>query len=326
MGGPLPGRALTAFPLCLIFSWPTKTLTRQMLAVCQMLWSALLIHLTGGRIETHFHVFGSLAFLAFYRDWRLLPTATVVVAADHLVRGLFWPESVYGVLHATAWRSVEHGGWVLFEDVFLTIAIGQSVREMKAIAMNQAHLERGREQTEMEVRDRTEELRTANQALHVEVRERARAEQRLKTQYATTQILAESTTLEQGIPRFLEALCENLGWQVGEVWRVDPDAKALRRFGSWQSPGVSADELQQVGWQTALEREAGLSGRAWSSGQPAWTLDLARDDTPLGSTDLERGKLAGCWPFLSGSTMKSSGPSNFSPPRWQSRTMICSLC
>src|SRR5262245_15602680 len=33
-----------------------------------------------GRIETHFHVFGSLAFLAFYRDWRVLVTATVVVA------------------------------------------------------------------------------------------------------------------------------------------------------------------------------------------------------------------------------------------------------
>ena len=33
-----------------------------------MLWSGLLIHLTGGRIETHFHVFGSLAFLAFYLD------------------------------------------------------------------------------------------------------------------------------------------------------------------------------------------------------------------------------------------------------------------
>ena len=37
-----------------------------------MLMSALLIHLTGGRIETHFHVFGSLAILAFYRDWRVL--------------------------------------------------------------------------------------------------------------------------------------------------------------------------------------------------------------------------------------------------------------
>ena len=63
----------------------------------QMLMGALLIHLTGGRIETHFHVFGSLAFLAFYRDWRVLVPATVVVALDHLLRGIFWPQSVYGV-------------------------------------------------------------------------------------------------------------------------------------------------------------------------------------------------------------------------------------
>jgi len=42
------------------------------------LTSALLIHLSGGRIETHFHIFGSLAFLSFYRDWRVLITATAI--------------------------------------------------------------------------------------------------------------------------------------------------------------------------------------------------------------------------------------------------------
>ena len=73
---------------------------------------ALLIHLTGGRIETHFHVFGSLAFLAFYRDWRVLVPATIVVALDHLLRGIFWPQSVYGVLVASEWRWLEHAAWV----------------------------------------------------------------------------------------------------------------------------------------------------------------------------------------------------------------------
>ena len=63
--------------------------------------SGLLIHLTGGRIETHFHVFGSLAFLAFYRDWRVFIPATIVVAADHAVRGLYFPQSVFGVLTAS---------------------------------------------------------------------------------------------------------------------------------------------------------------------------------------------------------------------------------
>ena len=47
----------------------------------QSLMSALLIHLSGGRIETHFHIFGSLAFLACYRDWRVLVAASAVVAA-----------------------------------------------------------------------------------------------------------------------------------------------------------------------------------------------------------------------------------------------------
>jgi hypothetical protein len=50
------------------------------MALAQVLWSALLIHLTGGRIETHFHVFVSLAFLAFDLDWTVPVTATVVVA------------------------------------------------------------------------------------------------------------------------------------------------------------------------------------------------------------------------------------------------------
>jgi two-component system, sensor histidine kinase and response regulator len=99
-----------------------------------MLMSALLIHLTGGRIETHFHVFGSLAFLAFYRDWRVLVPATVVVAVDHIVRGIVWPESVYGVLVASHWRWLEHAGWVIFEDIFLVIACLRGTEDLRTMA------------------------------------------------------------------------------------------------------------------------------------------------------------------------------------------------
>ena len=95
------GGLLSALPIALILLRPGWVGTRHVIAFSQMMWSALLIHLTGGRIETHFHVFGSLAFLAFYRDWKVLVTATVTVAADHFVRGLFMPESVYGVAKAS---------------------------------------------------------------------------------------------------------------------------------------------------------------------------------------------------------------------------------
>ena len=106
------GGAITAFPVLLALFRPGEALTRYTIGVAQMLMGALLIHLTGGRIETHFHVFGSLAFLAFYRDWRVLVPATIVVAADHLLRGMFWPQSVYGVLVASQWRWLEHAAWV----------------------------------------------------------------------------------------------------------------------------------------------------------------------------------------------------------------------
>src|SRR6185295_1927109 len=71
------GGLLAAGPIWLARYHAGSPLTRHTIAVCQALFSALLIHLTGGRIETHFHVFGSLAFLAFYRDWRVLISATV---------------------------------------------------------------------------------------------------------------------------------------------------------------------------------------------------------------------------------------------------------
>jgi len=74
------GGTITVLPVFLALTQPGKPLTRHTVAVGQMLMSALLIHLTGGRIETHFHVFGSLAFLAFYRDWRVLIPATIVVS------------------------------------------------------------------------------------------------------------------------------------------------------------------------------------------------------------------------------------------------------
>ncbi len=154
----LLGGAISGFPAWLAWQFPGLVVTRHVIAVAQMLTSALLIHLTGGRIETHFHIFGSLAFLAFYRDWRVLVTATVVVAGDHLIRGLFWPQSVFGVLTASSWRWVEHAGWVLFEDAILFVAIHRMLQEMSEIALRRATLEGSNVEIERQVVERTAEL------------------------------------------------------------------------------------------------------------------------------------------------------------------------
>jgi two-component system, NtrC family, sensor histidine kinase HydH len=145
----LLGGALSLFPMLLAWRRPGWVVTRHVVAISQMLWSALLIHLSGGRIETHFHVFGSLAFLAFYLDWRVLGSASAVVVVDHLLRGLFWPESVYGILNPEWWRFLEHGFWVLFEDVFLVLACLYGLNELRSAARRQAEVETLRESDQL---------------------------------------------------------------------------------------------------------------------------------------------------------------------------------
>jgi PAS domain-containing protein len=150
------GGIVSIFPALLGWFRPGELSTRYIIAVAQMLMGALLIHLTGGRIETPFHVFGSLAFLAFYRDWKVLIPATIVVALDHMLRGMFWPQSVYGVLVASDWRWLEHAAWVVFEDLFLVVACLRSIAEMRQTAERTAALEhevRTRQEAEQDARN-----------------------------------------------------------------------------------------------------------------------------------------------------------------------------
>ncbi len=127
---------------CILFFLKRGSLaTRMSIAIAQMLFSALLIHLTGGRIETHFHIFGSLAFLAVYRDKNVLYVASSITTLDHLIRGLYYPQSVFGVVATEEWRWVEHGAWVIFELIFLLYSVGRQQEEMKTMAKKQSETE-----------------------------------------------------------------------------------------------------------------------------------------------------------------------------------------
>ncbi|PQO40496.1 response regulator [Bremerella cremea] len=139
------GGLLAGMPIALVICRPGYLSTRMVIACSQVLFSTLLIHLSGGRIETHFHVFVSLAFLAAYRDPWVFAPATVIVAVDHLVRGIWWPTSVFGTATASEWRWLEHSAWVVFEDIILLLIIMQSRMEMLKLAIHTDQLERREE-------------------------------------------------------------------------------------------------------------------------------------------------------------------------------------
>ena len=155
------GGLIVSLPIAFTLLLPGFARTRHVVATGQMLFGALLIHLTGGRIETHFHIFGSLAFLKIYSDWHVLVTATTVVVLDHFLRGSLDPQSIFGVVTAGQWRWMEHAGWVVFIDIFLVAGCIHGVREMRTIAFRQAQVEETHARVEAIIVERTAELESS---------------------------------------------------------------------------------------------------------------------------------------------------------------------
>ena len=82
--------------------------------------SAILVHLSGGYIELHFHFFVMLVFLALYQDWVPYLLAIGYVAIHHGIVGTMWPEQVFNhtaALNAPwAWAGV-HAFFILFQCI-----------------------------------------------------------------------------------------------------------------------------------------------------------------------------------------------------------------
>ena len=176
------GGLIDALPIALALLHPGKTVTRHAIAIAQVCTSGILIHITGGRIETHFHIFGSLAFLALYRDWKVLITATLVVASDHFLRGIFWPQSIFGMQAPGSWRWLEHSGWVVFEDVILIYSCVRGTAELESIASYTAELEVSNAVVENKVIERTKELRASEAQLR-KAKEAAESANRAKSEF-----------------------------------------------------------------------------------------------------------------------------------------------
>ncbi|MEP3513153.1 MAG: hypothetical protein ABJN38_15425, partial [Lentilitoribacter sp.] len=78
------GIPIAALPLYFSFQQPQSVISRHAVAIGIQLLTALHIHQTFGLIEMHFEIFVTLAFLSYFRDWKVIATATAVVAVHHI--------------------------------------------------------------------------------------------------------------------------------------------------------------------------------------------------------------------------------------------------
>ena len=121
------------------------------------------------------------------------------------------------------------------------------------------------------------EMRHRIAELEASEHERKRAERRVNTQFAVTQVLAESANLQDATSPLLQAICEGIGWELGELWRRDATSTLLRWDGGWHVPSLQVDEFEAVSRATTFAPGSGLPGHVWASGEPAWVADAAAD-------------------------------------------------
>ncbi len=108
-----------------------------------------------------------------------------------------------------------------------------------------------------------------------EISKRKQAQQYLAAHYTITHIVAGANVAGEAIPRILDALCEGLGWDVGEFWEVDRQADVLRRTFVHDPLTQATAQFQTAPAAEPLRRNMGLPGRVWSSGSSLWIPDLA---------------------------------------------------
>ncbi|MGZ3808381.1 MAG: histidine kinase dimerization/phospho-acceptor domain-containing protein, partial [Bacteriovorax sp.] len=139
------GALLALGPFYLVRRNLGAKINRYVITISQVLFSILLIFLTGERIETHFLVFISISFVSFYADWHLIVLGTALVMLDHLILGIHWSVA-------------EHMAWLLFLDAVLIYYIKERKKMLWSIALKEVSLQRAMDSSEQKSQKRTWEL------------------------------------------------------------------------------------------------------------------------------------------------------------------------
>lgn len=118
--------AAVAVP-ALVATWsrPSRVIRSSAASFGLMISSAVLVHLSGGYIEAHFHFFVVIGVLALYQHWAPFLTAVGYVVAHHGIAGSLDPRSVsnhQAALEAPLLWAAIHGAFILAASVVSLVA------------------------------------------------------------------------------------------------------------------------------------------------------------------------------------------------------------
>jgi PAS domain S-box-containing protein len=132
-------------------------------------------------------------------------------------------------------------------------------------------------------------------AIETDISARRAAQQRLAIQYHVSRVMAEANNFVMAMPQILQKICENLSWQVAQLWQVV--GERLRFIDVWHPVSAQVAEFVATSRATEFARGIGLPGRVWATGKPAWIPDVTRDSNFPRSGVANREGLRGAFAF-----------------------------
>ena len=94
--------------------------------------------------------------------------------------------------------------------------------------------------------------------------------------FAVTRRLGEDVDEGGAYRSILQGLCEDLGWDVGQLWICDGDEE-LHLRDSWYASSPESAEAARVNLEAGTLRGFDLPGRVLADSAPLWIVDIAKD-------------------------------------------------
>lgn len=112
----------------------------------------------------------------------------------------------------------------------------------------------------------------------VDVTAAKQAAARERFNFALTQYLVGTDSIDDAVAGILQLVCEELGWEWGAYWSLDERAgarPALRCRYAWQAPQQALAPFREASARLALAPGEGMIGTVWASGEAHWIEDAS---------------------------------------------------
>jgi len=110
----------------------------------------------------------------------------------------------------------------------------------------------------------------------LDVTDAKNAAARERFNFALTQYLVGADSLDEGVVKILQLVCEELGWEWGAFWAHDDaggDVQLRCRY-SWQAPRRALAPFRDASASLTMRAGQGLVGEVWSRGEARWIDDV----------------------------------------------------